>query len=70
MSISYDIIISKFFLIKCDQTDFLLGIRVKAQVTTMYYVIMNPEADLTPVQNYIITFDADADLDGEGNVQE
>ena len=43
---------------------------LEAQVTTMYYVIMNPEADLTPVQNYIITFDADANLDGDGNVQE
>ena len=43
---------------------------LEAQVTTMYYVIMNPEADLTPVQDYIITFDSDANLDGDGGVQE
>ena len=43
---------------------------LEAQVTTMYYVIMNPEADLTPVPDYIITFDSDANLDGDGGVQE
>lgn len=43
---------------------------LEAQVTTMYYVIMSPEADLTPVQSYIITYTPLEQYDGEGNVQE
>ncbi len=38
---------------------------LEAQTTTMYYVIMNPTADLTPVQSYVITYDDPAQNDGE-----
>ena len=31
--------------------------KLEAQLTTCYYVIMNPNADLTPVQPYVITYD-------------
>ena len=31
--------------------------KLEAQLTTCYYVIMNPSADLTPVQPYVITYD-------------
>lgn len=65
---------AEIYEIKGVSTDTAVAIKfideLEAQVTTMYYVIMNPAADLTPVQSYIITFDADADLDGDGGVQE
>lgn len=39
-------------------TDVAVAIRfidqLEAQTTTMFYVIMNPTADLTPIQTYII----------------
>ena len=38
--------------------------KLEAQVTTMYYVIMNPNADLSPVQSYVITYDDPAQNDG------
>lgn len=38
--------------------------KLEAQVTTMYYVIMNPDADLTPVQSYVITYDDPAQNEG------
>ena len=44
--------------------------KLEAQTTTMYYVIMNPTADLTPVQAYIITYTPLEEYDGEGNVLE
>jgi uncharacterized membrane protein len=38
---------------------------LEAQTTTMYYVIMNPEADLSPVQQYIVnTNPYSGELDG------
>ncbi len=65
---------AEIYIIEGVSTDVAVAIRfvdeLEAQVTTMYYVIMNPEADLTPVQDYIITFDSDANLDGDGGVQE
>ncbi|MBO4355601.1 MAG: hypothetical protein J5850_01960, partial [Clostridia bacterium] len=58
---------AEIYEIKGVSTDVAVAIRfvdeLEAQVTTMYYVIMNPEADLTPVQDYIITFDSDANLE-------
>ncbi len=38
--------------------------KLEAQTTDFYYVIMNPEADLTPVQPYVITYDDPAQYDG------
>lgn len=43
---------------------------LEGENTTMYFVIMNPEADLTPVQPYIITYTPFEQNDGDGNVQE
>ncbi|MBR5721356.1 MAG: hypothetical protein IKX78_02600 [Clostridia bacterium] len=39
--------------------------KLEAQLTTCYYVIMNPNADLTPVQPYVITYDNPAQNDVE-----
>ena len=39
--------------------------KLEAQLTTCYYVIMNPDADLTPVQPYVITYYDPALNDGE-----
>ncbi|MBO4413984.1 MAG: hypothetical protein J5830_04690, partial [Clostridia bacterium] len=44
--------------------------KLEAELTDFYYVIMNPEADLTPVQPYVITYDSFEQYDGDGNVQE
>ncbi|MBO4869841.1 MAG: hypothetical protein J5585_09030 [Clostridia bacterium] len=38
--------------------------KLEAETTDFYYVIMNPNADLTPVQPYVITFDDPAQYDG------
>ena len=38
--------------------------KLEAQTTDFYYVIMNPDADLTPVQPYVITYDDPAQNDG------
>lgn len=50
-------------------TDTAVAIRfldkLEAQTTDHYYVIMNPDADLTPVQSYVITYDDPALNDGE-----
>ena len=43
---------------------------LEAQLTTCFYVIMNPEADLTPVQPYVITDTSWEQNDGDGGVQE
>ena len=55
-------------------TDTAVAIRfvdeLEGENTIMYFVIMNPEADLTPVQPYIITFTPFEQNDGDGNVQE
>lgn len=55
-------------------TDTAVAIRfvdeLEGENTTMYFVIMNPEADLTPVQPYIITFTPFEQNDGDGNIQE
>ncbi len=61
---------AEIYIIEGVSTDVAVAIRfvdeLEAQVTTMYYVIMNPEADLTPVQDYIINYHSD----GIGEVQE
>lgn len=50
-------------------TDTAVAIRfldkLEAQTTDHYYVIMNPDADLTPVQSYVITYDDPAQNEGE-----
>ncbi|MBO4423029.1 MAG: hypothetical protein J5879_06295 [Clostridia bacterium] len=38
--------------------------KLEAQTTDFYYVIMDPNADLTPVQPYVITYTTDAQNDG------
>ena len=38
---------------------------LEAELTTCYYVIMNPDADLAPVRNYIITYDSYENNDGD-----
>ena len=40
--------------------------KLEAQLTDCYYVIMNPDADLTPVESYVITFDPYAPGDNDG----
>ena len=49
-------------------TDTAVAIRfldkLEAQTTDHYYVIMNPDADLTPVQSYVITYDAPGQNEG------
>ena len=42
---------------------------LEAQNTTMFFVIMNPTADLTPVQPWVITYDDPGMMD-DGGVQE
>ena len=37
---------------------------LEAVLTTFYYVIMNPDADLTPVKEYVITYDTEEENDG------
>ncbi len=50
-------------------TDTAVAIRfldkLEAQTTDHYYVIMNPDADLTPVQSYVITYDDPGQNEGE-----
>jgi hypothetical protein len=61
---------AEIYEIKGVSTDVAVAIRftdaLEAQRTNCYYVIMNPEADLTPVQDYIINYHSD----GIGEVQE
>ena len=37
---------------------------LEGQNTTLYFVIMNPAADLTPVRIYVITYSPEGELDG------
>ncbi len=39
---------------------------LEAQSTTMFFVIMNPESDLTPVQPWVITYDDPGMMDDGG----
>ena len=38
--------------------------KLEAELTTFYYVIVNPDADLTPVKEYVITYDTEEQNDG------
>ena len=65
---------AEIYEIKGVSADVAVAIRfldkLEAELTDFYYVIMNPEADLTPVQPYVITYDSFEQYDGDGNVQE
>ncbi len=59
---------AEIFEIKDISADVAVAIKfvdeLEAQLTTCYYVIMNPDADLTPVQDYIIEHNPAGMLDG------
>ena len=59
---------AEIYEIKGVSTDTAVAIKfldkLEAQTTDFYYVIMDPNADLTPVQPYVITYTPDALNDG------
>ena len=65
---------AEIYEIKGVSTNVAVAIRftdeLEAELTTCYYVIMNPSADLTPVQPYVITYTPFEQNDGDGSVQE
>ncbi|MBP5207159.1 MAG: hypothetical protein J6330_01735 [Clostridia bacterium] len=58
---------AEIYEIKGVSTDTAVAIKfldkLEAQTTDFYYVIMNPEADLTSVQPYVITYDDNVQYD-------
>lgn len=59
---------AEIYEIKGVSTDTAVAIKfldkLEAQITDTYYVIMDPEADLTPVSVYVIADEAFSQLDG------
>ena len=59
---------AEIFAIDDISTDVAVAIRftdkLEAELTTCYYVILNPTADLTPVKDYVIVWNSSGQNDG------